>query len=106
MKTGTLRTRITIQQATNVTSESGQTVKTWSAYGYEYADIRTPSGRDFFGSDKFNAQVTHTVLIRWRDGVTEKMRVKWGTRTLNIVYISEDRTHERNMVLNCAEEKA
>lgn len=106
MTHGKLRERVTIQQSTDVIAESGQVEKTWSAYALEYAEIKTPTGRDFFASDKFNANVSHVVRIHWNSGVTEKMRVLWGTRILNIVFISEDQQHARWMWLNCLEEKA
>lgn len=105
MTSGKLRERVEIQQATDALTESGQAVKTWSTYASEYAEVRTPTGRDFFGQDKFNAQVSHVVRIHWNSGVTEKMRVIWGARTLNISVISEDNTHGRWMWLNCLEEK-
>lgn len=106
MTSGKLRERVEIQQSTDVVGESGQVAKTWSTYAFEYAEVKTPTGRDFFGSDKFNAQVSHIVRIHWNSGVTEKMRIVWGFRTLNIAVISEDNTHGRWMWLNCMEEKA
>ena len=106
MTSGKLRERVTIQQATEATAESGQTSETWSTYVYAYADVRTTSGKEFFAEDKYNSHVTHTVMLRWRDGITEKMRVLWGTRILNIIYVGEDRTHERSMILNCVEVKS
>lgn len=105
MTSGKLRERVEIQQATDAVSASGQVVKTWSTYAFEYAEVKTPTGREFFGMDKFNAQVSHVVRIHWNSGVTEKMRVVWGTRILNIAVISEDNTHGRWMWLNCLEEK-
>jgi SPP1 family predicted phage head-tail adaptor len=106
MNAGALRHSVIVQFATDTVKESGQTEKTWSQYANRFAEILTPSGEKFFGMDKFNAKVTHVVRIRWLDGITEKMRVMWGVRILNIVFISEDKDHGRWMWLNCLEEKA
>jgi SPP1 family predicted phage head-tail adaptor len=103
MQSGKLRESITIQQKTDVISDSGEAVATWTTYASMFADIRTPSGREFFGQDKFNATVSHVVTVRWNAGITPAMRVLWGSRVLNIIYISEDRQHAKMMQLNCME---
>lgn len=108
MKTqGRKREIISIQQANRVTAESGQVEITYSDFATGlFAEVKTISGREFFGHEKFNAQVSHLVTINWRDGIKEEMRVAWETRYLNIEYISEDRTHKREMYLYCMEEKS
>jgi SPP1 family predicted phage head-tail adaptor len=103
MQGGKLRTKITVQEKTDTISDSGQAVSTFSTFRDIYADIRTPSGREFFGQDKFNATVSHVVTIRWLEGIKPEMRILWGTRILNIIYINEDRQHARMMQLNCME---
>lgn len=108
MKTqGRKREIIRIQNPSRVTTESGQVTNTFSDFATGvFAEIKTLSGREFFGHEKFNAQVSHLVTVNWREGVTEEMRVIWGTRNLNIEYISEDRTHKREMYLYCMEDKS
>jgi SPP1 family predicted phage head-tail adaptor len=103
MQSGKLRESITIQQKTDVVSDSGEVVATWTTYASAFADIRTPSGREFFGQDKFNATASHVVTVRWNAGITPAMRVLWGSRILNIIYINEDRQHANMMQLNCME---
>jgi len=106
MQAGKLRESVTIQQKTDVVSDSGEAVATWSTYAAAFADIRTPSGREFFGQDKFNATVSHIVTVRWVTGIKPEMRVLWGSRILNIIYINEDRQHAKMMQLNCMEAKS
>ena len=106
MEAGKLRHIIRIQQANYATSESGQTQTTYSDFATGvFAEIKTISGHEQMKAGKLDAQVTHMVTIRWRDGVFENMRILWGIRELNIVYISEDDTHKREMYLYCKESK-
>ena len=103
MNTGRLRNAITIQQSIVATGSSGASTKTWTVFATVFADIRTPTGKEYFGQDKFNSQVSHVVTIRWIEGVTPSMRIIWGSRTLNIEYVSEDRTNRRMLYLDCKE---
>lgn len=104
MQSGKLRETITIQQKNLTLSESGGQLVTWSAFKSSVrAGITTATGREFFGHDKLNAQVSHVVKTRWIDGVFPEMRIAWGTRVLNIEYVSEDRKHAREMWIYCKE---
>lgn len=104
MTGGRRREVISIQQKTDAVLESGQVETTWSDFATGIrAAITTPSGREFFGHDKLNAQASHVVNIRWLDGVLPDMRVVWGSRILNIEYVSEDRKHACEMWLYCKE---
>lgn len=103
MNAGRLRHSITIQRETSTVGESGATTKAWTTFATPFADVRTPSGKEHFAQDKFNSQVSHVVTIRWIEGVLPSMRILWGAKTLNIVYISEDRTNSRTLYINCVE---
>lgn len=104
MQSGRLRETINIQQKNTVVSEAGEQVVTWSTFKSSIrAEIQTPTGREFFAHDKLNAQVSHVVKTRWIDGVLPEMRILWGTRILNIEYISEDRKHAREKWIYCKE---
>ena len=104
MQSGRLREIINIQQKNTVVSEAGEQVITWTDFKSSVrAEILTPTGREFFGHDKLNSHVSHVVKTRWIDGVLSEMRILWGTRILNIEYVSEDRTHAREMWIYCKE---
>lgn len=103
MIAGRLRNSITIQVASGTVQGSGATAKAWTTFATGWADIRTPTGKEFFAQDKFNRQASHVVTMRWIDGVTAGMRILWGAKTLNIEYVSEDRKNCRTLYLHCKE---
>ena len=105
MQSGKLRFRVTIQQGNETTDGEGEQVQSWTAFKQRWADIRTITGKEYYTHDTTKVQAAQRVFIRWTDGVTESMRILWGTRILNIVHIGEDRTHERMMILSCEETK-
>jgi len=106
MQSGRLRETINIQRKNTVVSEAGEEVVTWTDFKSSVrAEILTPTGREYFGQNKLNAQVSHVVKTRWIDGILPEMRILWGTRILNIEYISEDRKHTRELWIYCKEKR-
>ena len=101
-----LREIVDIERLTGTLSDEGEQVDTWTAlFENVFADIKTPTGREYFAHDRLNAEVTHRVKIRWHDGVTNDMRINWQGRILDILYISEDQTHKQWQYIFCKESK-
>lgn len=73
---GEFRHRITIQQATETRASDGSDVKTWSTFEASVpAKLATTGGREYNAARAVTAELTHLWQIRWRKGVTPKMRV-------------------------------
>ena len=47
---------------------------------------------------------THTVNMRWRDGITSKDKLTFGTRTFNIIDVDNVNERNRELVLVVGEE--
>lgn len=90
MQSGKLRFRVIIQSTTQTQTAEGEANDSWVTNSTLWADIRTITGKEYYTHETNKVQATHRVWLRWTDGITEKMRVKWGTRYLNIVHIGED----------------
>ena len=103
MQSGKLRHRVSIQTATESLNDAGETLLSWAEYVPAWADVRDSQGMEKMQEDEPQAQVTHKVTIRHRDGITPKMRVVWSGRILNIKAITTDRTDERTQFLWCEE---
>jgi len=98
MRIGELRHRVTIQSATETQDSYGQAVLSFSTLATRWASIEQLSGREFFDASKVAAEVTHRVRIRYMTGITPKMRVVYGSRTFEIVAITNP--EERNIALD------
>ena len=104
MQSGKLREAITVQQKNITVSEAGEQIITWSSFSAGIrAGIETPTGREYFGQNKLNAQVSHVVKTRWIDGILPEMRILWGTRVLHITSVVHDEELRRWTVLHCEE---
>ena len=88
MRAGALRHTISIQESTETSDGLGGFSTTWSdktGMGSVPAAIWPLSAKESLDALKLELQVTHKIRIRYRSGITAKNRVKFGTRTFNII---------------------
>ncbi len=84
MKAGALRHKVIIEKPTEVTNSIGEIITTWSTFATVWAEILPLSGKEYWSSKQVNSEVTGKIRIRYKSGITPKMRVKYGTRIFNI----------------------
>lgn len=105
MRAGKYRERVQIQR--RVVSEptaTGQRDTTWPAFASRWAEVLTLAGRELDLARGVTAAVTHTVTIRYIEGIRVTMRVVWAGRTLSINAAIDPDNRRRELVLYCAEE--
>jgi len=102
MRSGQLRQALVIQRATETRDTYGQAVTTWSKFVEVYGSLQPISGRERVLSAQTVAEATYRARIRWLDGLTEKMRIRFGERYFNIVYVADD-GRRRELVLDLIE---
>jgi SPP1 family predicted phage head-tail adaptor len=77
MDAGRLRHRVTIDERVTSQDEHGDPVVTWQPWASNVpAEIAPVSGKEFLAGQGVVAQVTCRIVIRWRQGVVETMRVR------------------------------
>lgn len=99
MRAGLLRHRVQIQASTKAADAAGTLIETWATVAEVYADIRPVRAREFVEQGQVQAEATHTIQIRYWDGLTAHHRIKYGTRIFGIVgtpinVAERNRTHE------------
>lgn len=108
MRAGKLRHRITIQHKAAGSPQktaSGALDTSWTDFVGEnvYASIEPVSGREAFLAQQHLSEVTHKVRIRYRSGITAKMRVQYGSRTFDIRAVMNFEERNRELLLLCTE---
>lgn len=91
-RAGELRNKITLQSPVAGDDGSGGAPVSWVDVRVEFAHIRPLSGNESFGGigrqgDRVEAKAMYLVVIRARSDVTEKFRVIWDDRILNIKFV-------------------
>lgn len=82
MKVGRLRHRIILQRRQDVVV-SGEVVPAWEDIAPIWASITPLSGREFFAAQQVAADVTTSILIRWRADVEAAGRILHQTNQSN-----------------------
>jgi len=107
IRAGKLSKRITIQTPTETADSYGEPDLSWSSYHECWASIEPVSGRELVASQQTQAMVSHLVRIRYKAGVTPRMRVKYmkdGTaRYFGIGSVVNVDERNEEMQLACSE---
>lgn len=94
MNAGELRDWITVQGRTSAADpEYGNNVDTWADSFTDYAKVEKLRGREFFADARIAADVNTRVTMRYRDGITNKHRITFEGRVLDIKEVLEDQKH-------------
>lgn len=104
MKIGRLQHRIEIQE--NVFGEQdehGNRERIWTTIAKVWADVMPLSGRELLLAQQVNATTTHSIRIRFRDGLKPQQRVMFGERWFDINAIINTRESDRELLLSCTE---
>lgn len=103
MKAGTLRHRVVLQRLTETRGPTGDLVKTWADQPEIWAAVEPLSGREYWQAQQVAAETTIRVRIRYSSGVVPTMRVKYGTRTFEVLSIIDPEERHVELHLMCRE---
>ncbi len=79
-----LRHRLTLQEEVITPDSAGGYVKSWDDIANLWAEIVPFNGREKFFSGKIQAEITHKVLLRFREDITTAHRLLFESRVFNI----------------------
>ncbi|MDA8212164.1 MAG: phage head closure protein [Clostridia bacterium] len=103
MNAGELRHRVKIQQKSVTRDSFGAESVTWSDVATVWAVVEPLRGREFFGAQQVNAEVTTRIRIRYRSGVVPTMRALYGSRVYDIQSVINLDERNRELQLMCKE---
>lgn len=103
MQAGKLRKRIEIQRRSSVQDDFGQPLTSWTTFAATNAEFEPLNGRELVAAQAVQSEVTHTVTIRYRAGITPAMRIKYAGRLFNIHAVLDEAERHRMLTLLCSE---
>lgn len=111
MQAGQLRRRILVEQPAETASARGGVTPNWATYLAAWAAIEPLTAREVEAAKARWGEVSHRVTIRYRPGVTNKMRVNYTLtpdppRYFDIRGIVNVDEHRRELELMCVEHQA
>lgn len=86
MRAGELRHRVTIEALTRTKEAGGGSTEAWLPLVANVpARVTAASSRETYVAEHLSARVTHSVKMRYRDGlIPTKHRLLWGSKVLDI----------------------
>lgn len=108
MRAGSLRRLIVIESNTTTVNAVGEAVSGWATYRTAWARVESQGGREFQAAQQQVATLTHLITVRYHPSkvITAGMRVKIGTRTMDIVAAADPTDAKRTQSLLCVERAA
>lgn len=106
MQSGRLRERVAIQSATVTQNSSGEEIPVWATDATVWASVLPGAVSERFSASAGQraSEITHTVRIRYRDDITPKKRLRWGTRILEILGQMDPDGRTTDLLIMCKEE--
>lgn len=101
-----LRKKITVQNVAESKDSYGQPIETWSTYAIRYADVMPTSGREYVAAQQRYAEEITLLRVRYDSltkDITPKMRVVYGSRTLNIESAINEQELNKHIQMLCRE---
>jgi SPP1 family predicted phage head-tail adaptor len=102
MRAGTLRHFVAIEEPTEGQNEYGEPVAAWTTVHEAWASREDLAGREFFSAQTINAEVTTRFRLRYRDGLTSKMRLKDGSTLYDIASVQDPDGRGRELIIMAA----
>ena len=96
---GKLRHYISIQNPTGTRDSYGEPIISWSTYHKAWANIEPLKGWEYYESKQINAEVSSKITMRYKSGITPKMRVVSGTHTYRILGVINEGERNDNLML-------
>lgn len=104
MDAGKLRHRIALQKMTGAKDSEGVPVEVWTDVARSVAASLEPlKGREYYQAAAMTAENGIPVTIRYRPGITAALRVRFGTRILNIRNVIDPEERHIKLILMCEE---
>lgn len=99
MRAGTLRHRVTLQQAETVRDAYGGTSSQFVDVATVWGSLEAVSGREFFSAQQVQSEVTHKLTLRFCPDVTADMRVVFGAKVFGIEAVLPDNRQTRLVLM-------
>ena len=107
MRAGSLRQRLQLQILTGAVDDGmgGKTGGTWTTSATVWGQIDPQHGTERLQAMQMTAEITHAIVIRYRTGITPKMRMVRvaGGQVFEIQAVLNIEARNRQLELLCSE---
>ena len=104
MRTGKRRHKVIIQKDTGTgQGDYGAPVENWVTHATVWVSIEPLRGGERFDAQRLNPEIENKIGCPYVASTTPKMRIKYGSRYMNILAVIDQEERHRELQLLCAE---
>ena len=103
MRSGELRHRIELLASTSTPDGMGGSTSGWSIFATVWSKIVPLRGRAFMEAKAAQSEVSHRIEMRFMDGITAAMKVRYEGRIFSIDAVLNIGERNRELHLMCVE---
>lgn len=103
MNPGKLNKRITLQCPKSVRDDEGIVTEEWTDVATVWAAVEPLRGREYFAAAAVNQENTVRFRMRYRPGVTARMRLLYDRRVFDIKSVIDVNERHQEILLMCEE---
>ncbi len=103
MNPGKFNKRITLQCPKSVRDDEGIVTEEWTDVATVWAAVEPLRGREYFAAAAVNQENTVRFRMRYRRGVTARMRLLYDNRVFDIKSVIDVNERHQEMLLMCQE---
>lgn len=104
IRSGTLRHRAVFLRDEGVRLPGGSVTKDWQPIGNEFQCSITPlSGNEAFRAMQAQSRITHTIVLRYREGISTHWKIRWGTREFIIERVIDVEERRKKLEISAVE---
>lgn len=105
IKVGRMDRRVMLQDRSVSPSSFGEPVPAWVDVAELWAAVEPLGSSEIWRAQAAESDATHRVMIRWRAGVSDRMRLIYQGRILEIESVANEGEKDRVLTLVCREGK-
>lgn len=103
MRAGELRNRVTLQKPVYSRDAFNEETLSYVDVASVWAAVEWGNGRRYVEANQLNSEVQGVIRIRYRSDVLAGWRIKYGSRNIEILAVSDFQERGAEMRLNCRE---
>lgn len=103
MRSGNLKRPITIQYDAGSTNTANELIPNWQTFIETRAAVIPLNGKQLMEAQKIESEITTRIIIRYRTGINQNMRVLHGSQKFEIMFIVNVNSENRELHLMCKE---
>lgn len=90
MRAGRLRHAVQLQTLLGSANSFGESEPSWQDFDTAWAAIEPLKGREYDAARARNAETTHIITLRYREGIVPTMRVRWTVAGITRLFAIEE----------------